>query len=190
MAAHKKHTVGSLMKYLGIVGLFAGALAIGSNASAQQAGEYDGQTADGLPVQIIVAVDQSTGKFEIQGVGFNFTLLCQKSGDHLGESWGVFPAAGADIIKGKFSDAVTNQDDYLPFSMTFKGKKSVSGDVALTETDFNPAIHYNTPPKKEQYCSSDEKFTATFSGAPKLKGKAGTMTIRSRNTSIVASLKH
>jgi hypothetical protein len=165
-------------------------LALAFAAHAQQAGEYDGQTADGLPMQILVKKDPLSGKLEVSAVAFNYSLLCQKSGDTRGEGWAIYLADGGDIVKGKFSYAIEYSNDYLPFSMTFKGKDKVSGETALTEPNFNPAYGYSVPPKKMQLCSSDQPFTATFAGARKMQtGKPGTVVIRSKNVTTVAPIK-
>lgn len=165
-------------------------LALSFAANAQQVGEYDGQTADGLPMQILVAQDPNNGNLEVSAVAFNYDLRCHKSGDQKGEGWAIYLADGGDIVKGKFAYALEYNNDYLPFSITFKGKKDASGETALTEPSFNPAVGYNVPPKKMQLCSSDQPFTASFKGAPTMQhGKPGTVTIRSHNVTTIATIK-
>ena len=165
-------------------------LAMPFAANAQQVGEYDGQTGDGNGVQIIVAQDPNNSNLQVQAVGFGYSLLCKKSGDQKGTSWGIFFANGADIINGKFSYSLNYEDSYLPFSMTFKGKTSVSGKTGLWDANINPAIGYSTPPKKAQLCVSKQPFTATFSGARvHMSGKPGTVVIRNKNSTTVASIK-
>jgi hypothetical protein len=166
-------------------------LALASSAYAQQVGEYDGTTDDGNPVQIIIAQDQLSGKLEIQAVGIGFTLTCKKSGDQKGTGWGIFFADGADIIDGKFSYVLPYTDSYLPFSIVFKGKKDVSGNVALWESDLNPISGYHTPPKKTQLCVSDQPFTGAFKSGPvSLHGTPGTVVIHSGNATTVRSIKN
>jgi hypothetical protein len=169
----------------------AAALAVGftGTARAQQVGEYDGQTADGNPVAIVVGNDSGTGNLEVTAAEFDFVITCKKSGDQLGWGWYIGFADGADIIGGDFSYALAYSYAYLPFSMTFKGKNSVKGEVALREPQFNPANGYTLPPNKTQDCVSDQPFTATFSGAPKLHAAPGTVTIKSRNTTMLVPLK-
>jgi hypothetical protein len=165
-------------------------LAMSFAANAQQVGEYDGQTGDGNGVQILVAQDPNNNNLEVAAVGFGFSLLCKKSGDQKGTSWAIFFPDGNDIIGGKFSYSLAYEDSYLPFSMTFKGKKSVSGNTGLWDANINPAIGYSTPPKKAQLCVSQQPFTATFSGARvHLNGKPGTVVIRNKNSTTVASIK-
>lgn len=178
------------MKKALLVCVASSGLALGFAANAQQVGEYDGQTADGLPLQILVAQDPNNGNLEVSAVAFNYTLRCKKSGDQKGEGWAIYLADGGDIVKGKFAYALTYNNDYLPFSMKFKGKTSVSGETALTEPSFNPAVGYKLPPKKMQLCASDQPFTATFSGPrTKLHGKPGTVMVRSHNVTTVAPIK-
>jgi hypothetical protein len=179
------------MKRTALMAAAALAVALTGTARAQQAGEYDGQTADGNPVAIVVGNDSGTGNFEVTVAEFDFVIACKKSGDQLGSGWYIGFPDGYDILDGDFSYAIAYSDAYLPFSMHFKGKKSVKGEVALTEPMFNPVSGYNTPPKKTQTCSSDQPFTATFSGAvPKLRVAPGTVTIKTRNTTMLVPLKH
>ena len=165
-----------------------GLIAFGSAAIAQQAGTYTGQTADGHPVSITVGVDPNNGDFEVPGAGFNFTLVCDKTGETFGSGWAIGFTNGADIINHKFAYAFDYPESYLPFSMTFHGKLSVKGKVALRDAAFNPATGYTTEPTKLQFCDSDQPFTATYSGADASPAAApGTVRIQGRDFQTVRS---
>jgi hypothetical protein len=167
------------------------AVAFTGTARAQQVGEYDGQTADGNAVAFVVGNDSSTGNLEITAAAMNFVIGCKKSGDQLGWGWYIGFADGADIIGGDFSYALTYPYAYLPFSLHFKGKNSLKGEVALREPMFNPANGYTLPPHHTQDCISDQPFTATFSGpVAKLRLAPGTVTVKSRKTTMVLPVKH
>ena len=138
--------------------------ALTSTAMAQQQGTYVGQTKDGHSVSFTVGYDSGTGNYNVTG-GTVYTMpLCQKTKESFEEEWIFNFGSNVDIIDGKWSYTIAYHVDFLPLHMTFKGKKSLSGTISVTEADFNPASNYSTRPTKEQFCVFKQPFTASYQG--------------------------
>ncbi len=134
-------------------------LAAPANAWAQQAGTYNGTTADGNSVSFAVGTD-GNGNLAITGATIWFLATCAATGDTVNEGWGF---GTDDVITGNKVDFAGGSDDfyiYAPGTVVFRGN-TMSGHLDSRETIFKTN---STPPSGAQLCiSPSQTFSATLS---------------------------
>src|SRR5436305_132045 len=94
-------------------------------ASAQQAGAYSGQTADGNPITFDVGVN-AQGQAALMDMSVRFTAACPQSGSSITQSWKFFFYTGIPIVNGRVKHIENNPQLYLLNSVKF-GNHSASG---------------------------------------------------------------
>ena len=120
------------------------ALAFASPASAQIAGTYNGNSADGAGLQFTVSTDSNTGLLAVTGAGVGFSAPCKNSSVVLNTGWGY--GMTSDIVNRK----VTNNSNGSYFDITFSLHFSADGGavaiafvsslfVAIFMVEFAPA---------------------------------------------------
>jgi hypothetical protein len=116
--------LGSLCRAAALAG--AGSLILAAqSASAQQAGAYSGQTADGNPITFDVGVN-AQGQAALMDMSIRFTAVCPQSGTSITQSWKFFFYTGIPIVNGRVRHIENNPQLYLLNNVKF-GNHSASG---------------------------------------------------------------
>ena len=140
-------------------------LASGTAALAQQAGTYQGTSADGEPVTFIVGTDYNTGKLAVLGATVAFYAPCKGTNNPVETTWGF--GFTHDIDDGKASFSYTDQYYfYITANFVFNGT-SVTGSIASRTASLVPG---NPTPSKSTFCMSPKQaFSASFAYGAKVQ---------------------
>jgi len=149
------------MKFTNVIKNTAAILiaALPAHALAQQTGTYNGTSADGSAIQIVVGTDSSNGDFEVTGASIGFQALCKSTNTVFDSGWGF--GQSTDIINGQAPLLLDFAYAYISSPvMTFHGTTTVTGRI---ET-LTPMLIPPSPPTKAEFCKSkSQSFTATWS---------------------------
>jgi hypothetical protein len=145
--------------FAGVVGA---ACLIAGGASAQTAGSFAGQTADGNTVSLTIT--QSGSTYTVAGMSIGMSAFCKRTGITMNEGWGFF--SGADISTGSTDFTSANDYYYYVGSMHFVGHSTIKGTLTSYTATFVPG---EAPPKQAQYCVSPKQAFTLTAQAP---GKA------------------
>lgn len=124
----------------------------GGAAGAQQAGRYDGSSADGRAIGLVVADNPSTGHLEI--VGATVASTCAFP------SWSWAP--NVDITGNKTEVAYFNGYSAIKFQVRFPTAATAAGGVVTRSALSRPR---GGAPKRADLCLSPwQSFTLSYSG--------------------------
>jgi hypothetical protein len=128
-----------------------------AQAAAQQAGAYNGHTADGNAISFDVVSD-AQGYLALSDLAIQFTAGCVQTGSSITQSWHFFFSRGLPIEHGHVRHLENNPQLYLMNSLNFHGDR-VNG---TTEARL-PMLVPGKPSQTAQLCASGKQaFEATF----------------------------
>jgi hypothetical protein len=128
-----------------------------AQAAAQQAGAYNGHTADGNAISFDVVSD-AQGHLALSDLAIQFTAGCVQTGSSITQSWHFFFSRGLPIEHGHVRHLENNPQLYLMNSLNFHGDR-VNG---TTEARL-PMLVPGKPSQTAQLCASGKQaFEATF----------------------------
>ncbi len=136
-------------------------LALSHAASAQQAGFYQGTSADGSNIQFTIGTDSATGNLQVTAVGISLADACNPGAFAYNTAWGL-GGDGTDLTgnKGTFTSSFGYL--YVNATLTFVGT-TVKGTVENATPTLVATSSGTGEPTKAAYCKSKRQtYTATL----------------------------
>lgn len=99
------------------------ALAATAAAQAQQAGRYDGTSADGQPISITVANNPASGNFEIVSASVGYVVSCVPGNPAVTRTW----SPNIDITAPRQKFSFYNGYSKIDLSIVFDGISAARG---------------------------------------------------------------
>lgn len=110
-----------MMRRFALAAAFA--LAATAAAHAQQAGRYDGTSADGQAISVTVAGNPSSGHFEIVSASVGYTVPCVTGNPAVTRTW----APNIDITAPRQKFSFYNGYSLIDLSIVFDGASAARG---------------------------------------------------------------